>query len=119
MTQDNERSSTFFTPAFSRFTAWALSFGCTVGWGAFAMPGNMFLPDAGPFGSALGKLIGALAMVVIAWNCHCIVRENPGPGGAYSFVKRAFGSDHGFLNAWFLLLTYFAIPGRTPPRSCS
>ena len=109
MTQDNERSSTFFTPAFSRFTAWALSFGCAVGWGAFAMPGNTFLPDAGPFGSAIGMLIGALAMVVIAWNCHCIVCENPGPGGAYSFVKRAFGSDHGFLNAWFLLLTYFAI----------
>ena len=110
MTHDDGKSSSFFaTPAFSRFAAWALSFGCAVGWGAFAMPGNMFLPDAGPLGSVSGMCIGALAMVVIAWNCHCIVRDNPGPGGAYSFVKRTFGSDHGFLNAWFLLLTYFAI----------
>ena len=41
---------------------WALSFGAAVGWGAFAMPGNVFLPAAGPLGTALGLIIGALVM---------------------------------------------------------
>jgi len=31
----------------SPFSAWALSFGCAVGWGAFIMPGTTFLPIAG------------------------------------------------------------------------
>ncbi len=102
-------TSAFSGKTFSRFSAWALSFGCAVGWGAFAMPGNVFLPDAGPLGSVIGMCVGALAMVVIAWNCHSMIREFPGPGGSYSFAERAFGSDHGFLAAWFLLLTYLAI----------
>ena len=31
--------------------AWALAFGCAVGWGAFMMPGNTFLPIGGPIGT--------------------------------------------------------------------
>ncbi len=38
----------------SPLAVWALSFGCSVGWGAFVMPGNTFLPIAGPLGTALG-----------------------------------------------------------------
>ena len=37
----------------------ALSFGYAVGWGAFVMPGKLFLPDAGPLGTAVGVLVGA------------------------------------------------------------
>ena len=50
--------------------AWALSFGCAVGWGAFMMPGNSFLPVAGPLGTALGFLIGALIMLIVGVNYH-------------------------------------------------
>ncbi|MFQ6805194.1 MAG: hypothetical protein ACLRT5_10495 [Lachnospiraceae bacterium] len=32
----------------------ALAFGCIIGWGAFVMPGNTFLPKAGPLGTAIG-----------------------------------------------------------------
>ena len=39
--------------------AWALSLGCAVGWGAFMMPGNTFLPVAGPLGTVIGIIIGA------------------------------------------------------------
>ena len=108
-TSHSTPASTFSGSTFSRFSAWALSFGCAIGWGAFAMPGNVFLPGAGPLGSFVGMCVGALAMVVIAWNCHCMIREYPGPGGSFSFVERAFGSDHGFLAAWFLLLTSLAV----------
>ncbi len=34
----------------SSLDAWAIAFGCIVGWGAFVMPGTTFLPVAGPFG---------------------------------------------------------------------
>ena len=40
------------------FGAWALSFGCSVGWGSFVMPGTTFLPIAGPVGTAIGLGIG-------------------------------------------------------------
>ena len=93
----------------SPLAAWALAFGCTVGWGSFVMPGTTFLPGAGPLGTVLGVLIGGLAMVVIAWNYHCMIVRQPEPGGTFSYTRHAFGPDHGFLCAWFLCLTYIAI----------
>ena len=87
----------------------ALSFGYAVGWGAFVLPGTVFLPKAGPVGTLIGIVIGTVAIAVFALNYHRLVVRRPGPGGAYGFVAKAFGADHGFLVAWFLLLTYVAI----------
>ena len=87
----------------------ALSFGYAVGWGAFVMPGKIFLPDAGPAGTLIGIAIGAAAMLVFAFNYHRMVIRSPGPGGALTFASKAFGPDHGFIIAWFLILTYVAI----------
>ena len=89
--------------------AWALSFGCAVGWGAFVMPGTTFLPIAGPLGTALGIAVGAAIMLVIGANYHYLINEYPEAGGTYAFTKYTFGYDHGFLNGWFLILTYVAI----------
>ena len=50
--------------AISSLAAWAMAFGCAVGWGSFVMPGTTFLPIAGPAGTALGVLIGALVMLI-------------------------------------------------------
>ena len=93
----------------SPLAAWSLAFGCAVGWGSFVMPGTTFLPKAGPLGTVLGVLAGGLVMAVIAWNYHRMMERSPGPGGAYAYAKEAFGIDHGFLCAWFLVLTYVAI----------
>ena len=87
----------------------ALSFGYAVGWGAFVMPGTMFLPGAGPAGTVIGILLGSVAMSVFAFNYHRMLQLAPGTGGAYAFATKAFGSDHGFLLGWFLWLTYVAI----------
>ena len=87
----------------------ALSFGYAVGWGSFVMPGKVFLPGAGPAGTVIGILLGAAAIAVFAFNYHRMLQRVPGPGGAVSFTVKAFGSDHGFLLAWFLWLTYVAI----------
>ena len=93
----------------SMLAAWGVAFGCAVGWDAFTLPGETFLPKAGPLGTLLGLLIGGLAMGVVAWNYHCMVKRHPGPGGVYAYATEAFGSDHGFICAWFLCLTYIAI----------
>ncbi len=93
----------------SPLAAWALAFGSAVGWGAFVMPGRVFLPKAGPLGAVLGIVAGGEIMAVFAWNYHAMANRFPGPGGAYAYAKKAFGIDHGFLCAWFLILTYVAI----------
>ena len=55
-------------PYLSPLNVWALSFGCAVGWGAFVMPGTVFLPIAGPLGTALGMVIGGVIMLIIGYN---------------------------------------------------
>lgn len=88
---------------------WALSFGCSVGWGSFVMPGNTFLPMAGPLGTVIGIVIGALIMLVISVSYSYLVNRFPDAGGTFTYTKTVFGYDHGFLSAWFLGLVYLAI----------
>ena len=97
------------TSYLSTLGAWALAFGCAVGWGAFVMPGTTFLPIAGPLGTALGIGIGALVMLVLGANYHYLMNRFSDSGGTYTYTKNCFGYDHGFLSAWFLILTYIAI----------
>ena len=96
-------------PYLSPLMAWALSFGCAVGWGAFVLPGTNFLPIAGPLGTILGMLLGAAVMLVVGVNFHYMLNEYPNAGGAFSYASHELGHDHGFLTAWFLLLVYVAI----------
>ena len=101
----NGKFERYVTP----LTAWALAFGCAVGWGAFMMPGNTFLPTAGPIGTVIGIVIGGVIMVIIGFNYHYLINLYPDAGGAFAYTKKEFGYDHGFLCAWFLILTYIAI----------
>ena len=87
---------------FSALGAWAVAFGCAVGWDVLSLPLTGFLPKAGPAGTVLGLAVAALAMVVIAWNFHYMMVKCPGPGGVYSYAKKAFGHDHGYICGWFL-----------------
>ncbi|MBR6172441.1 MAG: amino acid permease [Eubacterium sp.] len=103
------KSNMKITPYLTAVGAWALAFGCSVGQGAFVMPGTIFLPNAGPVGTAIGIGIGALAMLVLALNYHFLMNRYPDEGGTYTYVTKCFGNDHGFLCAWFLILTYIAI----------
>ena len=93
----------------SPLTTWALSFGCIVGWASFVMPGTTFLPLAGPLGTALGMTAGAVLMLLIGANYYFLMNRYPEAGGAFAYTKRIFGYDHGFLNAWFLAITYIAL----------
>ena len=99
------RTTSFYQP----LAAWALAFGCAVGWDSFVMPWTEFLPMAGPLGTAIGVLAGALVMSIVAWNFHVMINRHPGPGSVYSYASEVFGPDHGFLCGWFLSFTYMAI----------
>ncbi|MBR1628498.1 MAG: amino acid permease, partial [Lachnospiraceae bacterium] len=93
----------------STLAAWALSFGCAVGWGAFVMPGTVFLPIAGPYGTALGMLIGGFVMLLIGFNFYYMMKRYPDCGGTFAYARQEIGFDHAFLSAWFLGLVYMAI----------
>lgn len=85
---------------------WSLAFGCIIGWGCFVLPGNSFLPKAGPLGTAIAILIGALVMVIIAYNYYYMINRYPVAGGEFTYTQRAFGRTNGFICAWFLGLSY-------------
>ena len=89
--------------------AWALAFGCSVGWGAFVMPGTTFLPKAGPVGTAIGMCIGLVLMLIIGINYHYLMNRYPDSGGTLTYTVKVLGYDHGFLSSWFLVLVYVAI----------
>ena len=93
----------------SSLDAWAIAFGCMVGWGAFVMPGSTFLPLAGPGGTLISMTIGLAVMLLIGYCVSYLMVRSPRPGGIYSFTKEAFGRDHAFLCSWFLCLSYLTI----------
>ena len=93
----------------SPLSVWALSFGCAVGWGSFVMPGTTFLKSAGPVGTAIGIVVGAVIMFIIGMNYCFLMRKYPDAGGTLTYTIKSFGYDHGFLSSWFLILVYIAI----------
>ena len=104
----NERPRTL-APYLSPAGAWALALGTSLGWGSVVITSNTYLSQAGPLGSVLGIVFGALIMLVISRNYAYLMNCYPEAGGAYAFLRDTFGYDHGFLTAWFLALTYLAI----------
>ena len=89
--------------------AWAFSLGTAIGWGSLVVTCSHYLAKAGPAGSVLGLLLGCAVMLLMSRNYHYLMNCFPDAGGAYAFCRESFGYDHGFLTAWFLLLTYLAV----------
>ncbi len=107
--QTVEKGGNGLRPYLTALAAWALAFGSCVGWGAFVMPGNIFLSVAGPAGSVIGMFLGAAAILVIGYNYHYLMNRYPDSGGTFIYTKEEFGYDHGFMAAWFLGLVYLVI----------
>lgn len=88
---------------------WAYGMGTALGWGSLVVTCGSYLMKAGPAGSAIGLIIGALVMVIIARNYALMMRNYPDVGGTYTFIKETFGFDFGFLTFWFTALTYLSM----------
>ena len=93
----------------SPLNVWSLALGCIIGWGAFVMPGETFLVQAGPLGTVFAMIAAALVMIVIAFNYNYMIKHYPVAGGSFVYAQQTFGRTHGFICAWFLCLAYLAI----------
>ena len=65
---------------------WSMAFGCMVGWGAFVMPSNTFLPLAGPAGTTIAMVIGLAIMLVIGVCVSFLMTRTTRNGGIYSYT---------------------------------
>ncbi len=93
----------------SPLAVWGLSFGCAVGWGAFMVPANLFIPTAGPLGTVLAMIISTALLLVIGINfCH-LAKDYHDNGGIVSYTRRILGHDHAFLVSWIIIVAYFSI----------
>ena len=106
MTANNTSLKKYLSP----LGVWALSFGCSVGWGAFVMPVTTFLPIAGPVGTAIGFALGALIMLIIGRNYYFLMKRYPDAGGTYTYSKKSWAmttafSARGSLCSFILLLS--------------
>ena len=90
-------------------SAWAYAFECAVGWGAFVMPTNIFLPEAGPIGAFIGICLATLAIILIGLSISYLAKEYPDCEGVHEYIGKVLGADHGFLSAWAILLAYLSV----------
>ena len=104
-----EQADRTLTKNLSPLGAWAFAIGTSIGWGSLVVTNQSYLGQAGPIGSLIGMVVGAIVMLVISRNYAYLMNAYPDSGGAYTYSKEVFGHDHGFLTAWFLALTYLAI----------
>lgn len=88
---------------------WCLALGAMIGFGCFVLPGNSFLPEAGPMGAALGLSIGAAMVIIISLSFSYLVRRMPKSGGSFLYAAALFGKDAGFILGWFMVLTYWSL----------
>ena len=93
----------------SPLAVWGLSLGCAVGWGAFMVPANLFIPTAGPLGTLLAMVISTALLLIIAINFCSLAKKYHDNGGIVSYVRHILGHDHAFLVAWVVVVAYFSI----------
>lgn len=86
----------------------AVALGSIIGWGCFVMPGNSFLPAAGPIGTFIGLFLAAVMAYIIAQSYSYLIRKYPVEGGEFEYVTQAFGKKHAFICGWFLVLAYIS-----------
>ena len=86
----------------------AVALGSIIGWGCFVMPGNSFLPAAGPIGTFIGLFLAAVMAWIIAQSYSFLIRKYPVEGGEFEYVTQAFGKKHAFVCGWFLVLAYIS-----------
>ena len=98
-----------FKKAMRPIDVWGLALGAIIGWGCFVLPGNAFLPKAGPLGTAAGMLIGALLIVVIALSYGYLIRRFPVSGGEFVYTKEAIGKRNAFVCGWGMILAYWSL----------
>lgn len=87
----------------------SIALGSVIGWGAFMLPGNTFLPNYGLLNTAVGFFIAVLMLLFIEHSYMRVSHKVPKAGGEYSFAASILGKRRGFITGWGLLLSYMSI----------
>lgn len=87
----------------------SLAVGSIIGWGAFILPGDLFLSKIGIHNSIIGLSIGMIIIMIIEKNYSYLINKIPISGGEYIYTKIYFGETHSFICGWFLSLAYVCI----------
>lgn len=92
-----------FVRAIGRWTMTALVINCIIGAGIFGLPGELtrLLGRASP----IAMIFAALGMAVIMACVAEVASQFSEPGGAYLYVRTAFGGFLGMQIGWFDLLS--------------
>ncbi len=107
--QELTMSEAKLTKSLSPMQVCALALGSIVGWGCFVLPGDMFLPSAGPLGTLLGFLAGAILISFVGVCYSYMVKYAPVAGGAFTYAYIGFGPTASFICGWALVIGYIAI----------
>lgn len=86
-----------------------IALGSVIGWGAFMLPGNVFLPNYGVINTLVGFVIAIGMLVFIEKSYTKVMAKIPKAGGEYSFATELLGKKSGFITGWGLLLAYISI----------
>lgn len=87
----------------------SLAVGSIIGWGAFVMPGVLFIPKAGVLNASIALILGAIIMIITEKNFGYLLSKNQVSGGEYAFAYKSFGRKQAFLCGWFLVLSYMSV----------
>lgn len=93
----------------NRIDILALALGSIIGWGAFTLPGSKFLQESGIINTAIGLILGGIAMVFIQKGYHIMMENHPEDGGEFSYTYKNMGKKSGFVVGWSLTLCYISM----------
>ncbi|WLF83244.1 APC family permease [Moraxella sp. ZY210820] len=96
--------------AISPTQAIAISLGSMIGWGAFVMPGDLFLNKTNFLGSLFAFALGTALIILVAHSyIRLMNKESSHTGGAVAWVKKYVGITHARIYSWAVLAGYIAI----------
>lgn len=93
----------------SKIDVISLVVGSIIGWGSFSLPGTKFLKESGVISTALGFLIGGIAVIFIQAGYHLMMEKHAKDGGEFSYTYEHLGRKHGFIAGWSLVLCYLSM----------
>lgn len=86
-----------------------IALGSVIGWGAFILPGDLFLQTSGVINTFIGFIIAIFLIVIIEKNYEPLMSMFKCSGGEYTYAKNIIGEDIGHYTGCFLLLAYISI----------
>jgi len=98
------------TGSISYLQAIAISVGAIIGWGAYVMPGDLFLPQSQLLGSSVAIIIGTLAIYMVARAYINLLTQTPEneSGGIY-WIEKYINRKHAYIYGWGVTIGYISI----------